>query len=139
MDCKLKTAGRDGTGTGILHRPPFDFVAVKRIHAYLAPRRPSRSLLRVQRFLRSCRDAAASSQKRETQVLVLLRKEDEKALEHARAKGRGSSMQIYAVSWSLCLSMAETIGDNSARLLGYRIHERPRTAAPPLASGKSPA
>jgi len=33
MDCKLKTATGERRGT--LHRPPFDFAAVKRIHAYL--------------------------------------------------------------------------------------------------------
>lgn len=48
---QIENGGRDGTRMRILRRPPFDFVAVKRIHAYLAPRRPSRSLLRVQLFL----------------------------------------------------------------------------------------
>jgi len=127
---QIENGGRDGTRMRILRRPPFDFVAVKRIHAYLAPRRPSRSLLRVQLFLAGMQPSHLENEKHKSSCSFAKRtfgRESARASARARAKGRGGSMQIYAASWSPCLSTAATASDNSARLLGYRIHERPRT------------
>jgi len=112
MDGKLKMVGR--VETRILHRPPFDFAAVKRIHAYLAPRSPSRSLLRVRRSLFWFRQLpgcvpAAVSKTRNTSLCTPSRggRSIEKVLERARKRVRRVLCKFMR-AWSLHLFAAGT-------------------------------
>lgn len=111
---QIENGGRDGTG--ILHRPPFDFVVMKRIHAYLAPRRPSRTLLRARLFLPFLQSSGCSrlvSKTRNTSIFVLLRKEDvrsRKRVERARALKR--ARRFYANLCSLVVPTPLDGGDD---------------------------
>jgi len=92
MDCKLKTATAERART--LHRPPFDFAAVKRIHAYLDLER-ARERERERDLIKG-RSCGLENEKHESsRYLARGELAAEKALQ-ARARARGRARRSYA-------------------------------------------